>query len=257
MALLTIARPPRTHRPGRAGTRLLAWLAVGLGLAGLAYIGYVALTWYRYGRDGQVTAATERDALLDRFMPAYEVRERHETRVAAPADVTMAAARELDLQRSPPVRAIFAVRTLPSLLRGEPEVSWPGGLLAETLAMGWGLLAEEPDREVVVGAVTQPWEPVVRFRALPPDEFAAFDEPGYAKIVWTLAAEPFGPAESLARTETRVQTTDAVSRERFRRYWAALSPGIVLIRYEALRLVKAEAEASVRAATRSEGVVHR
>jgi hypothetical protein len=109
----------------------------------------------------------------------------------------------------------------------------------------------------VVGAVTQPWEPVVRFHALPPDEFAAFDDPGYAKIVWTLAAEPLGPEESIARTETRVQTTDTMSREHFRRYWAALSPGIVLIRYEALRLVKAEAEARVRAATQPEGMANR
>jgi hypothetical protein len=256
MTPLTIARPPKTHRPGGAAARLLAYLAVGLGLTALSYAAYVVVTWYRYGRD-EGTAATERDPLVDRFMPAYEVREHHETRVAAPAHVTMAAARELDLRRSPPVRTIFAVRTLPSLLRGEPEVSWPGGLLAETLAMGWGLLAEEPDRQVVVGAVTQPWEPVVRFHALPPDEFAAFDDPGYAKIVWTLAAEPLGPEESIARIETRVQTTDTMSREHFRRYWAALSPGIVLIRYEALRLVKAEAEARVRAATQPEGMANR
>jgi hypothetical protein len=37
-------------------------------------------------------------------------------------------------------------------------------------------------------------------------------------------------------------TTDPVSRERFRRYWALLSPGILIIRYETLRLVRAEAE---------------
>jgi len=35
--------------------------------------------------------------------------------------------------------------------------------------------------------------------------------------------------------------TDPVSRERFRRYWAFLSPGILIIRYEILRLVRAEA----------------
>jgi hypothetical protein len=37
-------------------------------------------------------------------------------------------------------------------------------------------------------------------------------------------------------------TTDPVSHERFRRYWAFLSPGILIIRYEILRLVRAEAE---------------
>ena len=47
----------------------------------------------------------------------------------------------------------------------------------------------------------------VVFRALPPAEFAAFDEPGYAKIVWTLRADPIAAEESLFRTETRVKQT--------------------------------------------------
>ena len=134
------------------------------------------------------------------------------------------------------------LRTLPSLLRGEPLADSSRGLLAETLAIGWGVLAEVPDREIVVGAVTQPWEPVVTFHSLPPEEFAAFDEPGYAKIVWTLAADPLGPNESMFITRTRVATTDSMARERFRRYWAAFSPGILIIRFEGLRLVKAEAQ---------------
>jgi hypothetical protein len=49
------------------------------------------------------------------------------------------------------------------------------------------------------------------------------------------------------RTETRVATTDAYARERFRRYWAVFSPGILLIRRASLRLVKADAERRYRA----------
>ena len=218
----------------------------GPGVAALAYVGYVAATWYRYGRSARGADAAGRDPLLDRFMPEPEVAERHEIRVAAPADATFAAARELDIQRSPLVWAVFAVRTLPSRLRGEPQFRTPRGLLAETLDLGWGVLAEVPNREVVVGAVTRPWEPVVRFRALPSAEFAEFDEPGFAKIVWTLSAEPLGSSASLFRTETRVRTTDRESRKRFRRYWAAFSPGILLIRLESLRLVKGEAERRTR-----------
>ena len=229
---------PKHRSRGRA-SRLLLLLAAGLGVAALSWIGYAAVTWYRYGR-GEDSAG--QDALLDQFMPEYEVRERHEIRVAAPAHVTLGVARELDLQRSPVVRAIFGIRTLPSLLRGERERERPRGFLAETLSIGWGILAEVPGREIVVGAVTQAWEPIVQFHSLPPAEFFGFDEPGYAKIVWTLAADPIGPDESLFRTETRVRTTDPESRERFRRYWATFSPGILLIRYEALRLVKSGAE---------------
>ena len=122
-------------------------------------------------------------------------------------------------------------------------------LLAETLELGWRILAEIPDREIVVGAVTQPWRAEVEFRGVDPDAFAAFAEPGYAKIVWTLEAEPLGPSASRFRTETRVGTTDPRSRRLFRRYWAFLSPGILLIRRESLRLVKADAERRFRAAT--------
>ncbi|HZR99761.1 MAG TPA: hypothetical protein VFE37_13695 [Chloroflexota bacterium] len=232
------------HQSRGLVSRLLVALTTGLSIAALSWIGYAAVTWHRYGRSED---SAGEDPLLDQFMPAYEVRERHETRVAAPADLTFATARQLDLQRSPVVRAIFAIRTLPSLLRGEREAERPRAFLAETLSLGWGLLAEVPGREIVMGAVTQPWEPIVAFRALPPDEFAGFDEPGYAKIVWIIAAEPAGPDESLFRTETRVRTTDPESRERFRRYWATFSPGILLIRYEALRLVKEEAERQSRA----------
>ena len=102
--------------------------------------------------------------------------------------------------------------------------------------------------EIVMGAVTRPWEANVRFRSLPPDEFAAFNAPGYAKIVWTLAADPAGSGASIFHTETRVLTTDAFARARFRRYWAVMSPGIVLIRRQSLRVVKSDAERSVRVA---------
>jgi hypothetical protein len=214
-------------------------LAGGLALLTLPYLTYVAATWRRYGRAAVQPAAPS--SPLDRFMPAPEVAERHEVVVAAPAELTMAAARELDIFRSPLVSAVFAVRTLPARLRGAPARR-PASLLTETLALGWRVLAEEPGRRIVVGAVTQPWHADVTFRGLPPEEFADFAEPGYAKIVWTLEAIPLTPSTSRFRTETRVVTTDARARARFRRYWAVCSPGILLIRRASLGLVKADAE---------------
>ena len=104
------------------------------------------------------------------------------------------------------------------------------------------MLAETPGREVVVGAVTKPWEPNVTFRSLAPDEFAAFAEPDYVKIAWTLRADPISDRESIFRTETRVLATSPSARARFRRYWAFLSPGIILIRWMSLAPLKAEAE---------------
>lgn len=179
------AQHPRRRRALRA-------LAGGVGLLGLSYLAWVAATWYRYGRATSRRHGVREGSLLDRLMPAYEVAEQHEISVAAPAALTMAAAREMDLHRSLLVHAIFAVRTLPSRLRGAPPRP-PASLLAETLALGWRVLAEVPDRQIVVGAVTQPWRAEVRFRGLEPEAFLGFAEPGYAKIAWTLEAIPVGP----------------------------------------------------------------
>jgi hypothetical protein len=221
-------------------------IALGVLLAGA---GYMAAIWYRYGRTRPMAGG---DDLLDRFMPLHEVRERHEIRVKAPAEVTFAAARALELVRSPVIRAIFRGREL--LMGSTAKASDPPRpFLEEMLTLGWRVLAEEPDREIVVGAVTQPWVADVVFRGIAPEDFARFDEPGYVKIAWTLAASPLGAGESVFRTETRVTTTDSWSRRKFRRYWAVFSPGIVLIRRETLRLVKQAAEAT-RAALELEKV---
>jgi hypothetical protein len=230
------------HRHDRRNSALKA-VAGAFALLAAPYAAYVATTWYRYGRPPAPTWGNggREGSLIERFLPTYEVAERHEVDVAAPAELTMAAARDMDLYRSPVVHAVFAIRTLPSRLRGAPP-RMPASLLQETLALGWRILAEVPGREIVVGAVTQPWRAEVEFRGIDPDAFAGFAEPGYAKIVWTLEAIPLGPAASRFRTETRVSTTDPHSRALFRKYWAALSPGILIIRRQSLKLVKADAE---------------
>jgi hypothetical protein len=206
----------------------------------MGYAAIVGRTWSRYG---QVPSASpdERDPLLDQFMPEYDVEERHHVRIAAPGAIALAAAADSDLQRSRIIRAIFRAREL--VLGAEPDVETrPKGLLSLTTHLGWRVLAEHPGREIVVGAVTQPWLPNVVFRGLAPEEFRGFHEAGYVKIVWTLRADPIGDTESTFRTETRVTTTDATARAKFRWYWARFSPGIVLIRRVMLGLLKTEAE---------------
>jgi hypothetical protein len=225
----------------RTGIR---WFAAGIGLAAAAYSAYVAVTWYRYGNAARPDPE-EQDTLLDRFMPAYEVVERHHIRIAAPAAVTLAAAREMDLLGSGLVRTIIKAReTILGATRDDR--ARPRGLVAEMQSLGWVVLADVPGREVVVGAVTRPWEANVTFRALPPDQFAAFREPGYVKIAWTLRAEPISTTESLFFTETRTIATDHTARAKFRRYWSFLSPGIIVIRWAMLGPLKSEAERRAR-----------
>lgn len=223
---------------GREFRKTVGVMGAGAGAVALLGVGYAGFTWYRYGK---VTSGGPRNPLVDRFIPKYELREVHQTRVAAPAHVTFGVAHDLDLQRSTIVRAIFTGREL--LMGGErSKREHAPSFLAEVLAQGWRILAEEPGHELVIGAVTQPWKADVEFRGLAPEEFAGFREPGYAKIVWTIAVKSLGEKASIFSTETRVATTDAESRSQFRRYWSVFSPGILLIRYETLRLVRREAE---------------
>ena len=226
---------------------LSRYISISVGVAAAAYGLYAGVTWLRYGHAAR-SSDEDQDLLLDRLMPAYEVVERHHIRVAAPAETTFVAACETSLLSSPVSRAIFRAREV--LLGSTPDTDVrPSGVLALTKSIGWGVLAEVPGREVVMGAVTQPWLANVTFRPLPPDDFAAFNEPGFVKIVWTLRADPIGTAESVFRTETRVIATDTWARRKFRRYWSLLSPGIIIIRAVMLQPVKREAERRARAGT--------
>jgi hypothetical protein len=237
-------------------------LAGGAAFAAASYATYAGITWYRYGRTEHKVNGEESDSLLDLYLPEYEVADRHHIRVAAPAETTFAAVCEMNMSQSAIVRAIFKTRELAlgcaaAMAKGEfatcsqtnsqqQETKQQKEFLSEMKALGWGVLAEIPAREIVLGAVTQPWVAKPVFRAVRPEEFAAFQEPGYVKIVFTLRADPLNPSESMARTETRVATTDPVARARFRRYWALVSPGVILIRRGLLRSVKTEAERRTR-----------
>jgi hypothetical protein len=220
-------------------------LAAGTGLAAVSYAAYAAAAWYRYGRATPDGGGEDGDALLDRFIPACEVAERHRIRVHAPAEIVVEAATEMDLQQSALVRSIFKAREL-IMCAHPPRHSETRQFLTQMRAIGWGVLAEVPGREIVMGAVARPWMADVVFRPLGPDEFAGFHEPDYVKIVWTLRADPLGAADSIFRTETRAITTDSAARVKFRRYWALASPGIILIRRALLGPLKAEAERRAR-----------
>jgi hypothetical protein len=215
-------------------------LAAAIGLATVAYGTYAGVTWLRYGSASPANSE-DADTLLDTFMPRYEIADRHHMRIAAPAETVLSAAFDVDFESSAVIRGIFKAREW-ILNSKDDDTSRPRGLLAQTKSLGWGILAEIPGREIVMGAVTKPWDANPVFRALPPDQFTAFDEPGYVKIVWTLRADPVEGRGSIFRTETRAIATDSEARRKFRRYWALLSPGIIVIRYAMLPAVKAEAE---------------
>jgi len=180
-------------------------------------------------------------SLLDRFLPHPDVTERFETSIRAPASLVMEVACNFDMQSLPTVRAIFWLRD--KALRGGTHAPRRSrGILEETKALGWGLLAEQPGRLVICGASCQPWLPNVTFAALPPGGFEAYAEPGQVKIAWTLEAAELGPALTRFAQETRAVATDEVARIRFRRYWRWARFGIISIRLLMLPAVRRAAE---------------
>jgi len=226
-----------------ASERMTRIAGVGLGMgASVAALGYAGLIAYhraRYGRE--MVAVNDDSLLLDRFIPSPEVVEHHRMRIAAPADVVMSAARRLELMNSRLVRTLIKAREL-ALGGKADERRHPAALLPQMQSIGWVVLAERAGREIVLGAVTRPWDAAPVFRSIPAGEFTAFREPGYVKIAWTLRADPLGENESMFHTETRVATTDLETRKHFRTYWSFVAPGVELIRLAMLRPLKKAAE---------------
>ena len=220
--------------------RMLKALAAAAAIASAAYGVYVAAAWLGYGRARKRRRAGG-EPLLDRFAPDYDVCERHQIAIAAPPDVAFEAVKQMELEGSPPVHAIFKARELIMGAKADTTPR-PRGLLAWAKAIGWGMLAERPDRQVVMGAVTKPWEPNPVFRALPPETFATFAEPDNVKIAWTVAVSPTADGGSLFRTETRAVAIGPAARRKFRLYWSFLSPGVLLIRSIMVRALKTAAE---------------
>lgn len=189
---------------------------------------------------------------LDRFMPRWDVRERFELAVDAPADLVLRTACEFDMQSLPLVKAVFRLREV--MMGSAPAAPrQPQGIVAETRALGWGLLADAPDRWIACGARCQPWLADVRFIAIPPESFAAYAEPDQVKIAWTIEALPRGAARSLLVQETRAAATDEAARVKFRRYWRWACFGIVAIRLLLLPAVRRSAERQWRAGSPARG----
>ncbi len=234
------------QHPGRSTVR---WMAMSTGVALATYAAYAGFTWLRYGH-AKPSSRDEGDAMLDQFMPSYDVAIRDDVRVAAPAEITQRVASGIDVQRLAVARILFNARA--ALLGGnQEEAGRSRPLLAWMTSLGWIVLAEIPGRAVVLGTITRPWEAdaTSTSRIVPPVEFAAFHEPDYVKITTTWGATPLRSGACRFTLRTRVTTTDAIARRRFRRYWSLFSPGSLLIRSVGRYLIKGQAERQARSMT--------
>jgi hypothetical protein len=191
--------------------------------------------------------------LLDRYLPRYDLAVAHAEVFRAPPAACYRAARGVDLLRDPILRTLLGLRTLPQRLAdrlaGRRDAT-AGGASPSTFRLddmvrppiSWMLLSEDPGVEIVLGQIGRPWQPTDMGSGpdVAPGSFAAFDQPGFAKIAVSLRVQPYGETGTILTMETRVAVTDPVSLRRFRRYWALIGPFSHLTRWIALRLVAAD-----------------
>jgi hypothetical protein len=188
---------------------------------------------------------------LDDFLPDYDAREVHSTRVAAPPETAIAAARALTARDVPLMVALMALRRLPATVLGvarrsraarRPRRDLDTPILEGLTRTGFVVLAEQPD-ELVLGVVGRFWTLDGGIGRVSPDEFVGFREPGFAKAVMNFHVQSVGGGTVLT-TETRIAGTDEEARRKFRRYWRIVMPGSAAIRRAWLRAIRRRAEAA-------------
>ncbi len=183
--------------------------------------------------------------LIDQFMPVYDLAIVHSRVLRAPPERCFETVVDLDLFQIPVFRVLIGARGLPLRLADAVRrqghkaraSAAPTFRLRDLPSIGWMLLGERPGAELVFGQVGRPWKPRGGGPAEPVTrtEFAAFDQPGFAKLVESTRVDPYGRS-SILTMETRVLCTDPDSRRRFRRYWLVVGPCSHLLRKTALRV---------------------
>ena len=177
--------------------------------------------------------------LLDELLPEFDVNEVHSAEVPGEPAAALAAARAVTPKEIRLMGALMGLRSLPGRIKRTPIVTKPDEpFLEQALGLGFVLLGERPD-ELVVGAIGKFWSPAGNrpIRIAGPEDFLAFDEPGFAKAVMNVTVR--GQASgTLISTETRIAGTDPGATRRFRLYWLLIGPWSGLIRREWLRAAR-------------------
>ena len=193
--------------------------------------------------DSERSAATD----LDRLVPSFQAAERHATTIAASADQVWAALTQVTVGELGRFRLLMGLRVLLGRLLGRPRARFDAEepLLGWAVRFGFTVLGEDAGRELVVGAIGQPWR-LGGGRGMAVaggEDFAAFDQAGYAKMAANFRLVPLAGGRAIQlSTETRLVCTDAASARRFARYWWLIRPASGAIRRSWLAAIKRRAE---------------
>src|SRR5713226_8861728 len=147
--------------------------------------------------------------LIDSFAPSPDAVEAHHIAIAAPPDVVYRALWTADLGRSPIIKLLLALRSLPDFAT-HPGRTLPRNqpITLETLIdSGFGVLAEQPGKEIVLGVSGRFWRPTGNLSTFNRADFDAPVPAGLARAVWNFHVEAVNGPTTLV-TETRITCGD-------------------------------------------------
>ncbi len=189
------------------------------------------------------TKVAIRMTALDDFVPAYQFAELHTIRINAPRERVYAAMRGVTADEITFFRTLTWIRRFgrsgpESILNASPNEP----ILAMVLRTSFMKLAEEPNREIVLGTLVAAPQGAQMKKDPTPEDFKALQAPGFAPAAINFRLEDAANGETVLTTETRVYATDPSTRKKFGAYWRLIYPGSALIRVMWLRAIRNRAE---------------
>jgi hypothetical protein len=188
--------------------------AVPIFVAGIALVA-IAMIW-----PAAEERATVHATKLDEIMPRWQFVERHEIRIAAPAERIYAAIRNVTAGEIRFFQVLTSIRCMGRCREKESILHAPAAkpILDVAVGSGFRMLADDAPRELVIGS------------RVAPGAFA----------VMNFHVDGAG----LVTTETRVFARTDAARRKFAIYWRFIRPGSGIIRRSWLEAIKRRAEAT-------------
>jgi len=183
--------------------------------------------------------------LIDSFAPRPDAVEIHSIVINASRATVYRVLRTADLGQSVIIKSLLVLRSIPGHIAHPCALPKSRKVTLQTLIdSGFGVLAEKPGEEIVLGITGRFWRPAGN---ISPFNRPDFDRPvrtGFARGVWNFSVTQPVPGQTLLTTETRVTCGDAASRRKFLAYWFVVRPFSGLIRLIMLKSVRKMAESA-------------
>lgn len=199
-----------------------------------------------------ITAQNE--MLIDRYLPAFDATQIEHIVIDVDLETAWAALRDLDLLQvhTPLLDAAMFARGVPIKVASWFGRSAPAAppvqlrLTGDSVEMeGWLPLGQLAGREIALGAIGRFWRPNIEWydvKTMTPEQFGAFDSPGWGRIAANFSLRPYGEHRTLASYEARTAVAGSDAARRFTSYWRLVRPFVGHIMRATLDTLRKTAE---------------